>query len=351
MEKMENEGGAYFSEPVNITAVEESELERYQSELVDSLASCQEAMPPEAYEANIEPPAEELHSCLNRLNEAEKQYGAQPEVAAQYAPKHEEIKEKVQEAITAYKSDKPEPEKTASAKAVGASMEVAADFLFEQYRKRLEHEAQMRREQQKIIKKMEELKELLKNYSPDNTSKLIDLCMQFHEEIENIRKEAKEKKTPATVEMYRATKEVVHEVYTDIKAMPMRIKDAIKNKAYEMVDAGIRKIAGIFDKGISIIEKRKEAVLSLSPLAKDEPEKQVVQQETKTKELENRVSSDKQEEQPVKSVKAPVQEQKEVTLTKSPNQPEKTNNADLMISMKELLHHQFTTFKPHYSNA
>ena len=271
---MENEGGAYFSGPVKLTAEQESEFERYQRELADSWANCQEALPPEAYEENIEPVAAELNENLNRMTEAEAQFGAQPEVAAQYAPKHEDIKEKVQEAVATYKSDKPEEEKEASAKAVGNSMMAANEFLMEQLLKILESDNQMKLEAKEIRKAMAEMMDDTRSHSPEEMNNAIFLGMRFQRDVDAIRRDAKEQKTPATAQLYQAAKATVHEVYTDIKEMPGRIKEAIKNKAYNVVDAGIRKVAGIFDRGISILETKKAEFLNLSPLEKERGEKE-----------------------------------------------------------------------------
>lgn len=329
-----------------VTPELESELERYQSEIADSLADLEGALPPEAYEEYIEPSANDLTTNMNRVIEAEKQFGVHPEVAKQYAPKHEEIKEKAQEAVTAYQSDKPEEEKKASAKAVGQSMDNASDFLREQCMKLLEENKQMRQEMQGLRTTLLEMQEVSKGYNTamEAMSDTIKIGMQFIQQAEKVRNEAKEKKTPVTARLFRATKDIVHDVYTEVKSAPGRMKEAVKNKTYEMLDAGIRKVAGIFDKGIAMIEHRKAGFLNLSPLEQARQEAKNAAQGTQAEIIE----PTKQAEPPAKVAESKAVAQEENPPTKTGEtvniakeshsnqaQPAKGDN-DLKISMKDL---------------
>ena len=50
--------------------------------------------------------------------------------------------------------------------------------------------------------------------------------------------------------------------------MPDKIKTAVRDMAYSIVDRGIQKTSSILDKGIQYLQAKKEEVLNLSPLEK-----------------------------------------------------------------------------------
>jgi hypothetical protein len=45
---------------------------------------------------------------------------------------------------------------------------------------------------------------------------------------------------------------------------PKRIRNAVKDKAYSVVDSGIRKIARVFDKGLQSLQEKKDKLMEKS---------------------------------------------------------------------------------------
>ena len=66
---------------------------------------------------------------------------------------------------------------------------------------------------------------------------------------------------------------------------PQRVCNAVKQKAYQEVDKGLKHIAGVFDRGIHAPTERQNAILNLSSLAKqkEQPKQAVPEQKEKVK--------------------------------------------------------------------
>lgn len=62
--------------------------------------------------------------------------------------------------------------------------------------------------------------------------------------------------------LYKHTRRTVHKVYRDVIDTPKRIRNAVKDKAYSVVDSGIRKIARVFDKGLHNLQEKKDKLMA-----------------------------------------------------------------------------------------
>lgn len=326
-----------MNEEFQMTEAEEQEAARYQKELADSLAMAEEAMPPEDYESTLQPAAMELQNSMGNLADAEMQFGVQPEAWETYQPTHQEIQEKLKDTAEAYKTDKSLEEKETTALEAAQAMGMGANLLQQQYQKLLEQDKQMREEMKDMRKQLEEMREITKAYSPEEMAKAITVGMRFLQQVDSIRQDAKEKKEPAASRLYQDAKESVHEVYSNIKATPGRIREAVKMKAYSIVDQGIRHVAGWFDKGISFIEKKKEDFLNLSPIEKERDTKTQTEPQEKPNHEDTQRSAEKADESGRAEEKDAVLKE-HLSAEKMQKPAKQTEETDCLISMKELLH-------------
>jgi len=63
--------------------------------------------------------------------------------------------------------------------------------------------------------------------------------------------------------------------------MPSKIKTAVQDKTYSIVDQAVQKTSSVFDKGIQYLQAKKEKVLNLSPLEKKKQAAKKTQEEVK----------------------------------------------------------------------
>lgn len=268
------------------------------------LADAEELMPSEEFE-EIDEPVRQMQESVQNFREAEKLEGPQPETWQAFQPQHQQIVENMEKMNASYQQQEPAEVKQEARQRTAASIQQADSFFKDAYQKLMERDRTMQQEMAAMREQLEMMQRIMVNFSPDAMMKCMMAGADYLREAEGARKSAQKEPTQAHRSFYQAARQSVHDVYHNIKEAPHRACEAFKKKAYAEADKGLRRIAGVFDKGIAALTERRNAILNLSPLAKQaeaskQPEEALKQQEEQAKQE----AKEPAKESPVRQEKA-----------------------------------------------
>lgn len=252
------------------------------------LADAEELMPSEEFE-EIDEPVRQMQDSVQKFREAEKLEGPQPETWQTFQPQHQQIVENMEKMNASYQQQESAEVKQEARQRTAASIQQADSFFKDAYQKLMERDRTMQQEMAAMREQLEMMQRIMVNFSPDAMMKCMMAGADYLREAEGARKSAQKEPTQAHRSFYQAARQSVHSVYQNIKEAPHRACEAFKKKAYAEADKGLRRIAGVFDKGIAALTERRNAILNLSPLAKQaeaskQPEEAPNQQKDQAKE-------------------------------------------------------------------
>lgn len=240
----------------------------YDDSYMNSLvADAEELMPSEEFE-EIDEPVRQMQESVQKFQEAEKLEGPQPETWQAFQPQHQQIVENMEKMNASYQQQEPAEVKQEARQRTAASIQQADSFLKDAYQKLMERDRTMQQEMAAMREQLEMMQRIMVNFSPDAMMKCMMAGADYLREAEEARKSATKESTQAHRSFYQDARQSVHSVYQNIKEAPHRACEAFKKKAYAEADKGLRRIAGVFDKGIAALTERRNAILNLSPLAK-----------------------------------------------------------------------------------
>ena len=222
-----------------------------------------EAAPAAAYE-QVAAPAEELKQHIKDCRTAEECFGPEPAIWEGYQPKHEEICNSLDNLSRAYQSE----DATTETKAVAldhstAALKNANNFLVEQLNAAEQRNQDMLREMQELRQELADMRSSVQGYSPEKFAQSMAVAIKFLEEA-NVIYNHSQQPGRSNGKLFQHTRRTVHKVYRDVIDTPKRIRNAAKDKAYSVVDSGIRKIARIFDKGLQSLQEKKDKLMEKS---------------------------------------------------------------------------------------
>lgn len=293
----------------------------YDDSYMNSLvADAEELMPSEEFE-EIDEPVRQMQESVQNFREAEKLEGPQPETWQAFQPQHQQIVENMEKMNASYQQQEPAEVKQEARQRTAASIQQADSFFKDAYQKLMDRDRTMQQEMAAMREQLAMMQRIMVNFSPDAMMKCMMAGTDYLREAEGARKSAQKEPTQAHRSFYQAARQSVHDVYHNIKEAPHRACEAFKQKAYAEADKGLRRIAGVFDKGIAALTERRNAILNLSPLAK---------QEAAAKQAE---ASKQPEEAPKKQENQGSQEKQKEPAKESPVKQEKVN----AVSVQQLL--------------
>lgn len=237
---------------------------------------------PEPVRRDIGKVADNLYEKMDQFSQAEQEYVPSPETWLEYEPKHEAIKENLQNLQAIQEKRNSEQEVMAVSDKTITSFQQASIFLQTEYEKLVERERQVRKEMEKIKNIIEQMQEQTRGNSPEDLQKLMANGKKFVSDIENFRADIRWQKPVLAAALWKEAREQVKQVYTGIREIPDKIKIAVRDKTYSIVDQAVQKTSSIFDKGIQYLQAKKEEVLNLSPLEKKRQAAEKAQEEIKT---------------------------------------------------------------------
>ena len=226
--------------------------------------------------------SENLYEKMDQFSQAEQEYIPSPETWLEYEPKHEAIKENLQNLQAGQERESSEQDVMAASDKTVDSFQQASVFLQIEYEKLMERERHVQREMEQIKNIIERMQEQTRGSSSEKMQNLVTNSEKFVSDIENLREDIRWQKPVIAAALWKEAREQVKQVYTGIQEMPDKVKVAVRNKAYSIVDQAVQKTAFVFDKGIQYLQAKKEKVLNLSPFEKKEQGAEKTQEEVKT---------------------------------------------------------------------
>ena len=229
----------------------------------------------------------------------------------------------------AYHDDVPEGIKKSYLDEAVHTTREANEFWRKEFAKLLEKDQRMEQEMNAMRSQMAELQRTAKQqgFTEEQLAQSMVLAMTLLENSKAAREAAHKEKHPATARLFQDARQAVHECYQGIVGIPHKAKTAILNKAFHLADTAIQSIAGVFDKGISFLAKRKQAIAQMSPLYEQKMEA-VPQQEPP-----------KREE--VAAQKPEAEEEQQNEPEKQQPEPEKDGPQEADEAMKNLDYDKF----------
>lgn len=103
----------------------------------------------------------------------------------------------------------------------------------------MEREQQVQREMEKIKNVIEKMQEQTRGRSPENLQNLMVNGKKFVSDIENLREDIRWQNPVIAVALWREAREQVKQVYAGICEMPNKVKIAVRDKAYSIVDQAV----------------------------------------------------------------------------------------------------------------
>lgn len=272
----------------------------YDDSYMNSLvADAEELMPSEEFE-EIDEPVRQMQESVQKFQEAEKLEGPQPETWQAFQPQHQQIVENMEKMNASYHQQEPADVKQEARQRTAASIQQADSFLNDAYHKLIERDRTMQQEMAAMREQLEMMQRIMVNFSPDAMMKCMMTGADYLREAEEARKSAQKEPTQAHRSVYQAARQSVHSVYQNIKEAPHRACEAFKKKAYAEADKGLRRIAGVFDKGIAALTERRNAILNLSPLAKQKAAAKQAEVSKQPEEAPNQQKDQAKEQEPAK---------------------------------------------------
>lgn len=221
-----------------------------------------------------------------------------PETWERYEQQHQKITGSLQELGNTYRNQVADGEKQAAAEKAETAFR-DGEILFSSMREILEQNRKLQEEIASLRKQMDDISRTVAQASHDK--ELWETCQQAYAAFMGaaaVKYWKKSQELPKATLLYResrkavlAARNQVSKISQDIAQAPQQVREGVRNKANQMIDRSLERIADVFNKGITYLEKRRDAILQLSPR---EAEKMYRQEP----------AMDRTEEKPVKKVVA-----------------------------------------------
>lgn len=242
-----------------------SDADVYHQEISDSLTVAEESLEDNAAK-ELRSIADDLHTSMKNVEEAEQTCGADQETWDGYVPRHENIIRTIEQAGDAKSEGKSDEECSKAIHEAQESMREGTAYMQERCELILQREKEYQEQIEGLRRRIEELEREreLKAQSPEELARCLAVSTEFLAAIDAMRKEAKSQPRIVASEMFAASRESVKEAYYSVKLAPTKIKSYLTNKAHKAIDGVLHSVAGVFDKGIAALEQRRAGILEKS---------------------------------------------------------------------------------------
>ena len=242
-----------------------SDADVYHQEISDSLTVAEESLDDNAIK-ELRGIADDLHTSMKNVEEAEQNCGADQETWDGYAPRHENIIRTIEQAGDAKSEGKSDEECSRALHDAQESMREGAAYMQERCELILQREKEYQEQIEGLRRRIEELEREreLKAQSPEELARCLAVSTEFLAAIDAMRKEAKNQPRIIASEMFAASRESVKEAYYSVKLAPTKVKNYLKQKAHKAIDGVLHSVAGVFDKGIAALTQRRDEILKKS---------------------------------------------------------------------------------------
>ena len=264
--KQEKEEEKNVDDSIKVPAdAEKTDADVYHQEISDSLTVAEESLEDNAAK-ELRSIADDLHTSMKNVEEAEQTCGADQETWDGYAPRHENIIRSIEKAGDAKSEGKSDEECSKAIHEAQESMREGTAYMQERCELILQREKEYQEQIEGLRRRIEELEREreLKAQSPEELARCLAVSTEFLAAIDAMRKEAKSQPRIVASEMFAASREVVKDAFYSVKLAPTKIKSYLTNKAHKAIDGVLHSVAGVFDKGIAALEQRRAGILEKS---------------------------------------------------------------------------------------
>ena len=264
--KQEKEEEKNVDDSIKVPAdAEKTDADVYHQEISDSLTVAEESLEDNAAK-ELRSIADDLHTSMKNVEEAEQNCGADQETWDGYVPRHENIIRTIERAGDAKSEGKSDEECSKAIHEAQESMREGTAYMQERCELILQREKEYQEQIEGLRRRIEELEREreLKAQSPEELARCLAVSTEFLAAIDAMRKEAKSQPRIVASEMFAASREAVKDAYYSVKLAPTKVKNYLKQKAHKAIDGVLHSVAGIFDKGIAALEQRRAGILEKS---------------------------------------------------------------------------------------
>ena len=242
-----------------------SDADVYHQEIANSLTVAEESLDDNATK-ELRSIADDLHTSMKNVEEAEQTCGADQETWDGYVPRHENIIRSIEKAGDAKSEGKSDEECSKAIHEAQESMREGTAYMQERCELILQREKEYQEQIEGLRRRIEELEREreLKAQSPEELARCLAVSTEFLAAIDAMRKEAKSQPRIVASEMFTASREAVKDAYYSVKLAPTKIKSYLTNKAHKAIDGVLHSVAGVFDKGIAALTQRRDEILKKS---------------------------------------------------------------------------------------
>ena len=244
---------------------EQRNADLYHREIVNSLTYAEESLDDEAAQ-DLWNRADALHTGMKHVEEAEQSCGSDQETWDGYVPRHENIIRTIERAGDVKSEGQSAEECSKALLGAQESMREGIAYMQERYERILQREKEYQQQLEGLRKRIAELEHERepKVRSPEEFARCIAASKEFLAAVDAMRQEAKSQPRIIASELLAASRDAVKEAYYAIKLAPTKIKSYLTQKAHKAVDGVLHSIAGVFDNGIAVLTKRRNAILEKS---------------------------------------------------------------------------------------
>ena len=244
---------------------EQQNADMYHQEILNSLTYAEEPLGKEAAQV-LREHADDLHTSMKKVEDAEKICGPDQETWDGYAPRHENIVRSIEQAGDAKSAGKSEDECSKALLDAQESMREGTAYMQERCNILLAREKEYQEQLEGLRRRIAELEREreLRGQSPEDLARCLAASTEFLAAVEAIRKEAKTQPRIVASDLFAASRDAVKEAYYSIKLAPTKVKGYLTQKLHKAIDGVLHSVAAAFDSGIASLEKRRTGILEKS---------------------------------------------------------------------------------------
>ena len=241
---------------------EQQNAEMYYQEISDSLTMAEESLDDNAVK-ELRGVADDLHTSMKNVEEAEQTCGADQETWDGYAPRHENIIRTIEQAGDAKSEGKSDEECSRTLRDAQESMREGTAYMQERCELILQREKEYQEQMEALRRRVEELEREreMKAQFPEDFARCIAASAEFFASVYAMREEAQHQPRRIASDLFAASRKAVKDTYDAVKSTPTRIKEYLEQQTRKAVNGALLGVAGIFDKGIAALGERRAKIL------------------------------------------------------------------------------------------
>ena len=239
-----------------------SDADVYHQEIANSLTVAEESLDDNATK-ELRSIADDLHTSMKNVEEAEQTCGADQETWDGYVPRHEDIIRSIEKAGDAKSEGKSDEECSKAIHEAQESMREGTTYMQERCELILKREKEYQEQMEALRRRVEDLEREreMKARFPENFARCIAASAEFFASVHAMREEARHQPHRIASDLFAASRKAVKETCDAVKRTPDKIKDYLETQTRKAVNSVLLGVAGIFDKGIAALGERRAKIL------------------------------------------------------------------------------------------